>query len=296
MYYILYGLLYTLSLLPWKVLYFFSDCAYFLIYYVFGYRRKVVMSNLEIAFPEKTIKERTRIAKDFYHNFLDAFIETLKFLSISDKAFAKRMTGNFELLAELYATGKNCQIHSGHFFNWEYMNWSVPRNSPYPFIGVYLHVDNPAVNKIILKMRQRYGSIMISTREYQNKIQKYTKDRYAIGLYADQNTARLTSAFWLPFFRKLAPFVSGPEKSARINDAAVVFVNNYKVKRGYYHAEFELVTMTPRDYGRGELTKTYVAWLEKCVSKRPYNYLWSHRRWKYPYSDEYKKMLITRGE
>ena len=58
MYYLVYGLLWLISLLPFRVLYFLSDALYGLIYYIIGYRRKVVMSNLQIAFPEKTEKER----------------------------------------------------------------------------------------------------------------------------------------------------------------------------------------------------------------------------------------------
>src|SRR6478752_6370177 len=113
MYYIIYPIFYMLSLLPWRVLYFISDGIYGLIYYIFGYRRKVVMSNLLIAFPEKTEKERTRIAKDFYHNFIDTFIETIKLLSLNDKNFDKRCTSNVELVNDLYNTGKNAQMFTG---------------------------------------------------------------------------------------------------------------------------------------------------------------------------------------
>ena len=63
MYSIVYGLLYLVSLLPLRVLYLFSDFAYFIVYYVAGYRKKVVLDNLNIAFPEKTETEREKIAK-----------------------------------------------------------------------------------------------------------------------------------------------------------------------------------------------------------------------------------------
>ncbi|HVW58903.1 MAG TPA: hypothetical protein VHC48_02670, partial [Puia sp.] len=75
MYYFFYGLLYLVSLLPMRVLYLIADGIYGLVYYVFGYRKKVVMANLELAFPEKTNAERTRIAKKFYRNLIDSFIE-----------------------------------------------------------------------------------------------------------------------------------------------------------------------------------------------------------------------------
>jgi KDO2-lipid IV(A) lauroyltransferase len=65
MYYLVYGILYLFSLLPFWILYFISDIFYGLLYYILGYRKKVVMDNLYIAFPEKTEQERKRIAKNF---------------------------------------------------------------------------------------------------------------------------------------------------------------------------------------------------------------------------------------
>ena len=116
--------------------------------------------------------------------------------------------------------------------------------------------------------------------------------QYIMALGADQNPGDPSAAYWINFFGRPTPFVTGPEKSARINNTAVVFVHHYKVKRGYYHADFSLITTTPKDYGRGELTKVYVEWLQDCIRKKPFNYLWSHRRWKWEFREEYKKLLI----
>ena len=66
MYHIVYGLLYLVSLLPLRILYFFSDAIYGLIYYIIGYRRKIVLDNITVAFPEKSLEERIRISKKFY--------------------------------------------------------------------------------------------------------------------------------------------------------------------------------------------------------------------------------------
>lgn len=289
---LMYYFLYLLSLLPWRVLYLLSDGFYLLAYYVVGYRKKVVMSNLMIAFPEKSEEERVRIAKDFYHGFLDSFIEMVKFISLKDKDFSKRISGNFDLLNELYATGQNVQLHSAHFFNIEYLNWGIPKYSSFPFIGVYMAVKNKALDKVILDMRRRYGSIMISAVEFRNTFHTYTKQRYALGLAADQTPGSPQAAYWLRFFGKLTPFVTGPEKSSRINNTAVLWVNYYRVRRGYYHAEFTLVTTNPKEFKRGELTRQYVRFLEECIRLRPANYLWSHRRWKWEYKEEYSKLLI----
>ena len=95
MYYVVYGFLWLISLLPLRVLYLLSECFYGLAFYIVKYRKKVVMNNLLIAFPEKTEKERIKIAKKFYRNFIDMFLETIKMLSVSDRQLTKRFACNF---------------------------------------------------------------------------------------------------------------------------------------------------------------------------------------------------------
>ena len=95
MYYVVYGFLYALSLLPLRVLYLLSDFFYFIIYHVAGYRKNVVMHNLAIAFPEKTETERKAIAKKFYRNFTDFLVETIKLFSANNSFLNKRFIADY---------------------------------------------------------------------------------------------------------------------------------------------------------------------------------------------------------
>ena len=51
-----YPIIWLLSLLPMRLLYLFSDFLYFLFFYMIGYRKEVVLNNLQLAFPEKRIE------------------------------------------------------------------------------------------------------------------------------------------------------------------------------------------------------------------------------------------------
>ncbi len=251
------------------------------------------MKNLLIAFPEKTEQERTRIAKDFYHNFIDTFIETVKLLSISSKEFDRRCIRNFDAINNLKATGQNVQVHSGHFFNWEFANMAMGKSSAYPFIGVYQPLGNKVFNRLIVKLRSRFGTILIPVPDFKIAFHQYAKQPYALGLIADQNPSNPNSAFWVPFFGKLAPFVKGPEKGAVRQNTAVVMMDYYKVKRGYYKMECTLLTTTPKELPEGEITKKLIEFIETAIRKRPANYLWSHRRWKFEFDQEkYGKLVI----
>ncbi len=295
MYLIIYFFVYLFSLLPWRVLYFISDTIAFLLQNVFKYRVEVVQQNLAIAFPQKSVAERKKIAKEFYQQFTDSFIETFKLISISDKNFEKRFTSNVEVLNNLYETGQSVQLMAGHFFNWEFANWGVAKYGKYPFIAVYMPLSNSHFNKIILKLRKRYGSIMIPATNFKTQFHQYAhRGKYAMALAADQNPGNPLSAYWVSFFGRLTPFVKGPEKGALLNNTAQVFVHFYRVKRGYYHSEYEIMTSSPNYFKDGQLTALYVKILEEKIKAKPANYLWSHRRWRYEYdASKHEKLVVN---
>jgi KDO2-lipid IV(A) lauroyltransferase len=295
MYFIIYSLLYLVSLLPWRVLYIFSDGVAFLLKHVIKYRVDVVNQNLAIAFPHKTEKERKQIATSFYQQFTDSFIETIKLLSISDKSFQKRFTSNVHVLNDLYATGQSVQIMAGHFFNWEFANWGVAKYGKYPFIAVYMPLSNKAFNKLIYDLRARYGSILIPATNFRSQFHKYANEGpYAMALAADQNPGNPLQAYWVNFFGRPTPFVKGPEKGAKLNNTAQVFVHFYRTKRGYYHSEYEVMTTSPNYFKDGQLTALYVKVLEDKIKLNPSNYLWSHRRWKYTYDAAMHEQLVVK--
>jgi len=291
MYKIVYGILYLFSLLPFAILYLIADFFYFLVYYVIGYRKDVVMGNLLIAFPDKTEKERKRIAKDFYHNLIDTFIESLKFISISKKQIQKRSTGEYELINDLAAKGLNIHIMAGHQFNWEYGNLLYAMNLKIPFVGIYMPISNKILDRIFYKFRGQFGTILISAQDFKNKMHTVFSKQYLLALAADQNPGVPHNGYWMNFMNKPVPFVTGPSKGAVKNNTAVVMVGFKKVKRGYYHFSTHLLTDDASKFTPQQLTLLYKNELEKIIRQDPANYLWSHRRFKFEWKPEYGEII-----
>jgi Kdo2-lipid IVA lauroyltransferase/acyltransferase len=263
-------------------------------FYVFGYRKKVVFANLDIAFPEKTLAEKTRIAKKFYKNFIDTFIETIKMLSLSQKQMQKRAVADMSEVHSLIKKGKNIQLHSGHHMNWEYGHWAVASQMPITWIGVYMRINNKAIERLFHKLRSIGNTVLVPAQEFKARTHNVFKQQYAIGLISDQNPGAPASAYWLNFFGTPVSFVTGPDKAARLNNTAVVFVSSVKVKRGYYRFNIDVVEENGKNFVEGELTRLYRDYLETAIRKNPDNYLWSHRRWKWPYLPEYKNRWIDK--
>jgi KDO2-lipid IV(A) lauroyltransferase len=295
MYYLIYPIFYLFSLLPFFILYSISDFFYALLYYVFGYRKEVVMSNISIAFPEKSEAEKTKIAKQFYKNFVDTLIETVKMISMSTSMFEKRCTMDTESMIAMAAKGKSIQLQSGHQMNWEYANWIASKNCPIPFIGIYQKISNAAFNKLFYTFRSKFNTVLVSTTDFKNKKEEILTGQYALALAADQNT-NPEKCFWLNFFSKPAPFVTGPAIGAIKNNTAIIFVNFIKPKRGYYHFEARVMVENANEFTAEQLTLQYKILLEAAIHKTPDNYLWTHRRWRHEYKAAYSHMWIDTNQ
>lgn len=296
MYYLVYIPLYLLSLLPLRVLYLLSDALAAFTWYVLGYRKKVVLDNLRIAFPEKSEQERKAIAKKFYHNFVDNFIETLKLLSAGQKFITKHFVLDSDPFNAFLQAGRKCQLHLGHNFNWEIANVVMPYYTSHTFIAVYMPLRNKVMDRFFMHLRTRTGTVMLPATDMRNAIVPYRNSQYVLALVADQAPGDVSKAYWLNFFGRPTPFVRGPESGARVANIPVIFAQIYKVKRGYYRAHLEVGTENPHDLPEGELTRHYITFLEKAIRQHPDMWLWSHRRWKHAWKDEYRNMWIGKDQ
>jgi Kdo2-lipid IVA lauroyltransferase/acyltransferase len=291
MYYVVYGLLYLLSLLPLRLLFLVSDFAYLILYYVISYRKKVVHYNLSIAFPEKTEDERKKIAKRFYRNFTDNFIETIKLLSADVAYINKHFTADYSVFEQVCRQGKKSQVHLGHTFNWELANIAVAANIPQQLLSLYMPIENKIFDQLFLKLRSVTGVVMLPATRIRSAILPWRNTQYVLGLVADQSPAEATNAFWVSFFGRPTAFLRAPENGARVGNLPVIFCYFIKKKRGHYQGFFELSEEAPAALPKGELTRRYAQYLENFIRDHPDMYLWSHRRWKLVWKEEYGAVM-----
>ncbi len=245
------------------------------------------MNNLKIAFPQKTEKERKRIAKKFYHNLVDTFIETIKMVSASREFILKRFTANWDLVNQYKSSGKNLQLHAGHNFNWEWGNAAGAVRLDFPFLVVYMPIANKVLNRLFIQLRSRHGSILLRATNMAEDFVPYRNIQYLLGLAADQNPGHPASAWWFNFFGKPTPFIKGPARGAANNRTVVIFGFIHKPKRGFYEALFSVAEENPQESTQQELTRKFVRYLEEVIRQYPDMWLWSHRRWKWEWKPEY---------
>lgn len=281
----LYAIIVFLSFLPMKVLYFLSTSSYVLMYYIFRYRKDVVVYNIDLAFPELNSKQRERIVQKFYVDFCDHFFEMIKLLSMPEKQLHSMFEADYSAIEKLNNAGRSCYILLGHQFNWELVNAHMTSINKTRTIIAYLPVPNRFFDGLLLKIRTRFGAILTASDKLMRALYPYRNETYNLALMADQNPATPVKAYWLTFFGHKVPFYKGPEKGARAGNNAVVFVDLEKIKRGKYLVHSYLLTADPKSLTESDITQMYSDKLQESIKRSPSTYLWSHRRWRHRQED-----------
>jgi KDO2-lipid IV(A) lauroyltransferase len=293
MFYILYAFVWLIAWIPLPVLYIISDIICPVVYYIVRYRRGVVRLNIAKSFPDKSEKERRTIERRFYRFFCDLFIETMYEMHISEKEILRRMTfGNLKEILEQNAKKKSVMIMTAHYGNWEWtLAFALFSPETYPSNPIYKRLRNEKFDKLIHKLRARYGAKLIEKNDLLRVMFRLQKENEVgnFWMISDQTPNGRNIHFWTPFLHQDTPTLTGTEQLARKFDYPVFYAEINRVKRGYYHCEFIPITLEPKKTAEFEITEKYMNLLEKSIEAHPEFWLWSHRRWKYQRNNEVNK-------
>ena len=280
---IAYPIISVLSRLPMRILYIKSDFLYLLMYYVIGYRKKVVLENLKLSFPEKSDKELKKISKKFFKHLTDLIMESIKSFTISKKQISKRYTyKNTEMVNKYVQQGKNIALVGEHQANWEW-SISLPLVLNIDLYGAYTKLNNKYFEKWVRNSREKFGVIGYKTSDTVRGMQKNfnNKKQGAYILLSDQSPQPHKTYYWRDFFGIKVPIHTGAEMLSKKFDLVVINYVTRKVKRGYYETDFQLITDSPKEFKDYQITDKYTELTEKNIRLQPEFYLWSHKRFKH---------------
>jgi len=282
-YILLYPILWLISIMPFSILYLFSDCIYFLLYYVIGYRKKTVRENLALAFPNLSEKERLIIEKKSFRHLCDMFLEMAKTMTISKKEIEKRYAfTNIETYLELEKKGKSIALMCAHYASYE---WAISMNHHINFIGygIYKKIANKYFDKLVKDIRSKFKAVLITTKETKSTIE-YNAKNNILGVYgfaSDQTPRRSDTMHWNSFLGQETPIHTGAETLAKRYDMNVIFLKTKKIKRGYYEASFEVLSEDVTAVPNYQISETFMRKVEQQIYDAPEFYLWTHKRWKH---------------
>jgi KDO2-lipid IV(A) lauroyltransferase len=276
------SLLKGISRLPFPLLYLLADFLAFMLHRVVGYRRKVILTNLRLSFPEKSQKEIHTIIRRFYHYFADMTLEIIKGYSISRQAMGKRVTYKGIKTMNAYAEqGRSILLFGMHYGNWE---WSglAQQWMKHQYQVIYNPMrNNPEFDVFLQRIRERWGAKTLPVDKSAKIALGYQTGSVpnCVVLAEDQRPPFITH-FWTTFMNQEACFNSGVEKIARKTNQPIFLHHCRRIKRGHYEISFTPLVENPSEVSEQEILLTYVKTIEKQIREAPEYYLWSHRRWK----------------
>ena len=282
-YILVYPLLWIISILPFRLMYFLSDGFYILLYYIIGYRKKVVTNNLKLAFPEKTNQEISLIRKQFYHHLCDMMFEAIKSITISEAEMQKRYVfTNVEEIHKLEKENRSIVLFMGHYASWEWI-FILQTHVNHKGYAVYKRLSNKYFDALVKRIRAKYNSHLITTKETFSILIKAKENNELTfnGFVFDQSPKLNKAVYWQEFMGIEVPVHVGAEILAKRLDMVTLFLKVKKVKRGHYEATFLDINRNTKDYADFELTDLALKRVEEQINEAPEYYFWTHKRWKH---------------
>lgn len=283
-YLLFYLLLYPLSILPMSLLYGVAYLFYLIVYYLLGYRKETVYTNLRKSFPEKDDSEIQQIAKAYYHHLSRIAAEMLKMLTLSRKAVMRRYRcENPEVVTQFYEQQRSVILMSAHYNNWEWMILSLDMHYPHQGIGVGKANSNKHFEKLINRVRTRYGTQVVFADHVREKMAYHEENHLpaAYMMLSDQSPNQVSRSYHTLFLNQPSGIIFGAEHFAKKYNIPVIYYEIIQEKRGYYRIVNHLITDDPSQMKHGEITEKYIHLLEDTIRRNPSFWLWSHRRWKH---------------
>ena len=285
-YYLIYGIVYVLSLLPFRLLYLISDGLYLVVYHLIRYRRKIVRKNLTASFPEKSQEELRRTERQFYHWLCDYVFETFKLLSISDANLLRHMElRGMDQLELCFDKGQNCAAILGHYCNWEWLS-AVSlgfHRHPDATVGLIYHpLYNEAVDRLFIDLRSAHHGMCVPKQDILRHLISLKRDnrRSLFGYISDQSPKWENMHLWLDFLHHDTPVFTGAERIMQKMNDAVFYVDMERPRRGQYICTFRLISPEAVREEEFAITRRFFQMLEQSINRQPAYYLWTHNRWK----------------
>ncbi len=291
----LYGLLWLITRLPLRFLYFLSGMFNPVIYYLIPYRKKLVLKNLRLSFPEWSEKRVRQTARKFYRHFSDSLIEGIVTIFLSEEELKKRyIFRNPEVCNELFRQGKSIALIFGHYGNWEWASL-MPLFLRHKILAIYKPLHNPYVDQLIKRNRERFGVETVAMEKIFKSISRYSKDHVpTLTMFlSDQRPRWAQIQHWTTFMNQDTPVILGPEKISKKLGLAVVYYKIIPVKRGYYEVEFIPMFDDPDKTDVFEITERFHQLLEENIREYPEFWLWTHNRWKHEKAKYIPKAVYT---
>jgi len=289
-----------LSILPLELHYFINRGISWFMDKILRYRKRVVLTNLRHSFPDRSEKEIKDISNKFYRHLGEIFAESIwlrgqNFESLHKKGLCT-ITNVDEHNKDFESMTNGCMVLYSHFGNWEFLGgmaaFAPKGNLAYDerdLVVVHKKLSSPAWDEAMKKNRLaptrwpidgyiETNSVLRFALQHkeQRRVYMFATDQYP---YAHSVKHTLDS-----FLGQQTDTMDGAGAIARKLGLGVVYLSIKSTKRGHYDMTFKTISLDASKMDAMDIMKKYYSLLEEDILEQPWNWLWSHKRWKNLYS------------
>ena len=239
--------------------------------------RKIVDQNLNIFNPRLQKKEKDIIVSQMWRNYGMTFVEYV-FLNQFKKNESHLEIIGERNLKDIISNKKPVIFVSGHFANFELMSMEIIRKK-INLATIYRPLNNFFLNPLMEYLRRKYVckyQIKKGIAGVKNAV-NYIKKNYSVALMIDQ---RVSEGERIDLFKKSALTTTLPAQLAMKDNLKIIPVFIERGKNKNFKIEFYDEILPTNFKDRTELTKELNKVLEKMIERNPYQWIWTHNRWK----------------
>ena len=246
------------------------------VFYLVPIRRRVVFTNLQLCFPEKSPAEIRTLARAHYDALaLGLFEACCGWWALPHELPEHRILG-FPHLDAALAKGKGVVLLTAHFTTLELCGRMMSEAGT--FGCLYRDPDNPVIAHVMRQQRERHSTIAVHFNDLKGLI-RALRAGHAIW-YAPDQGQRTHSSEILPFFDVPAVTNTATAKIAAMTGAAVV---PYFAKREADHSYTLTILPALENFPTDDVNADAIRinhLIEEHIRHAPEQYFWVHKRFK----------------
>ena len=274
-----------IAILPIWFLHIWANIISLFLRYIIRYRKRMIRSNLQYAFPEKGSSELAVIEKNFYLHLSDCIVETIKLKHMPERELGKRLgVKNIAPVNQSFEEGQPVIILLGHMGNWEWLpHFTTLFPEGVSFGEIYHKLHDSEWNDFIHQIRNRWEKVtLIPQKSAVKTLLRWNQERvWGAAFIIDQRPNGRNMKNWFDFLGHPTPFSIGAQSIGLKTKGRFFYADVTRPKRGYYTVEFIEIATPEEKENSDNVMKEYVRLLEDNIRRQPEIWLWSHNRWKY---------------
>ena len=277
-FYAFYIVVFFLKLLPHNLVLIIVKSLFYIAGNILCVRKRIVVKQLKLCFPNKTKKEIAKLTKLIYRELAVSCAEIFVF---NDSYFKDRIElVNFEELDKALTLKKGAIIVSAHFGNWEIGAKLIAKKHNEVY-GIVKNIRNKLFNDYIEKQRQDFGIRTIPMKSALKKIISALNNNKVVAILVDQYAAKQGTE--MEFMgHKTMVYTSVAQIALKYNTPIIVAFDVRDKKGNHKYIFHNAILSVPSISDRHvfDLTKQINNIIEEYINKYPQLWFWVHRKWR----------------